>query len=352
MGSSDTDPTTDRSRPSPARVDSTDRLRSIYRHDGPFVSVYLATRPTGRDAEPDLGARWAALRTDLERRGAPLAALEAVDARVALPAPEDTAAIGVLASADGSTVVEYGQEPPRGDVGHLDSLPYVAPVIEWHQRRVPHLVVTVGSGGVDVVSFGDEHLVDLESIDDEPLAAADRIVDAATRISAALVVVAGDRENAAALADRIRPQLPVECRVVTDTSSATVDELADSAVRHTIDTAARRTVALLREHRFLAAHGDAVDGVSDTIAALAAGLADLVLIHDDPADGRRAFFGEAPADLSVEPGPGRVEGRLVDVVIRSAVLSGVAVHIIPSTGPQGPDDDTAALTRAGPGATR
>lgn len=331
-------------------ADGIDRLRSIFGHDGPFVSVYLASLPFLRDSADDLRDRWSAMRSDLEVRCAPQAALDAIEARLGLPAPEDVAAVGILAAADGGTVVEYGLEPPREDVAYIDNLPYVAPLLEWHQRRVPHLVVTANSKGADIAIFGRDHESSLEEHDGSPADVADVVVQRVDTIGAELVIVAGDRSITPALADTVASAVPVGCRVVADTNSRNVDDLADNAVRQVSDTAARKTVGLLQEMRFLAAHGDAVDGVSASVAALCAGDADVVLIHDDPTDGRRAWFGPEAGELSLEPVDGRPDGRLVDAVIREAVLCGADVHIIPSTGPQGPDDDTAVLSRSGPSA--
>ena len=82
----------------PDPVSGTDKLRSIYRRPGPYTTVYLARRPLLPGAEADTAERWATLRADLEAQCAPVEALTAIDARLALPAPEDTSAIAVIAA--------------------------------------------------------------------------------------------------------------------------------------------------------------------------------------------------------------------------------------------------------------
>ena len=141
--------------------------------------------------------------------------------------------------------------------------------------------------------------------------------------------------------------MPIECRVVAEPGAATPDELADATVRHLSDAAARATVGYLRELRFLASHHAAVDGTADTIAALRAGEADVLLIHDDPDDQRRIWTSPNPQDLSLESRPDHpINARLVDAAIRAAITTNTTVHIIPTTGPNGPDDNTAALSHS------
>lgn len=324
------------------------RLMSIYRSPGPYTSVYLSTLPLLPHAAEDLDRRWTLLRRDLEGQCAPDAALKAIDARLALPAPADTAAICVIAAADGSTVVEHGAEPPHVDVGVVDTLPYVGPLLEWHQRRIPHLVVTVDAEGADIVTFGPDHFTDVTTIDGDIETMARLVSKAATAVQARVVVVSGEPETTQPLADAATRICAPGCNIIT--SPRTVpDDLADWTVRHVSDAAARSTVGLLREFRFLAAHDAAVDGTDATIAALVAGTDGTLLIHDDPEDQRRIWIGKAPFQLSAEKNTEcREQARLVDAAIWSAVMQGIDVHVIPRTGPAGPDDDAAVIDRRGP----
>lgn len=333
----------------PRTITATQRLTTAYGHPGPYTTVYLGTRPLLPGNDADTFRRWEVLRQDLEVQGAPRPALDAIEARLGLPAPDDAAAIAVIAAADGATVVDHGLEPPRLDVGVVDTLPYAAPMLEWHQRRVPHLVVTLHEDGADVAVFGLDHYQRLETIDsgDHPMSDEELVVavaDLATAITTELVVVAGHPDDTTNIADRLRRQVQLSCRVVTEPLTLDTDDLADATVRHVSDVAARTTVRYLRERRFLATHGAAVDGVARTLDALATGTADLLLIHDDPRDQRRCWIGTEPRQLSLtDDSVHRYEARLVDAAIRSAVLQDIPVHIIPATGPGGPEDDTAAL---------
>lgn len=334
----DPGPTSDGSRP----IRAVERLRLIYRSEGPFASVYLAAAGSPHDA-------WATIRPDLVEQGATDEAVRAIEARLKLPVPEHTAGHCVIAAADGTTIVDHAADPPHYDLAWVDTLPYAAPLLEWDQRRVAHVVVTVGDDGADITSFDVNHRAETTIHSDEPAGPgpayglADAVAEACAAISARLVVVVGDEAVTGSVSEALVARLPVTCRVVTE-SVDDLDDLVDLVVRHVADTVARTTVAQLRDHRFLRTHEAAVDGVDDTIRALAAGAAERVLIHDDPADQRRLWVGAGPSDLSLTPVDGFVQARLNDAIIRSAVLQGVEVYIIPSTGETGPEDDTAAIT--------
>lgn len=323
-------------------VPVTDRLASLYRRPGPFTSVVLSTQSFLDDHNQPVSVRWSELRVDLESQNAPTKALNAIEARLLLPIPDDTAAIAVLAAADGTTIVDHGLEPPRHDLAVVDALPYAAPLLEWEQRRIPHLVVAIDDHGFDIVLFAADGRDIIES---HPFAPSDAVVpvaDAAARITAELVIVSGPVDVAQPLTDRLTTHLPTSCRVVAVHDDHHPIDLADEVVRLVSDAAARRTVHRLREHRFLEAHDEAVDGVYPTVDALAVGQAERILVHDDPSDQRRVWVGDEPNELAVDHRSTYQQARLVDALIWSAIGQGVPIHITPRTGPTGPDDDTAA----------
>lgn len=336
-------PTND-SAPKHRPVGSTELLATIYRSPGPYVTVYLAI-PALDDDGGDIAQRWRRLRKDLEADEVPAPALEAIDARLALPAPDDSAAVAVIAAVDGTTVVQHGTEPPRADLAVFDTLPYAAPLLEWQQRRVSHLVVVADQTGADVVSFRNDHLTTVDSYPQSGQELAQTVARHIQVIDAELVLVSAVGEANLDLAERIRGAAPISCHVVDERSEPGAVDLADATVREVSDLVARRTVGRLRELRFLTSHDGAVDGTNETIAALADGSAASLLLHDDPRDDRRLWIGSDPRQLSFDEQPEHVQARLVDAAIRSAVLQHIPVNIIPSTGPSGPEDDTAAVLK-------
>lgn len=343
----------------PLAVGAIDRLQTVYRAPGPYATVYLTETGVGPTVTGD-DDYWQQLRSDLARQGATSDALNAIEARLRLPRPNDTAGICVMAAADGTTCVATAFEPPHHDLVVVDSLPYAAPMLEWDQRSVPHVVVTVDRTersdtadvggpvlGGDVVAFGADRYTSLESARGEADKLADLVRDNVLAISARLVIIDGPPAAAQPLLDALATSLPIDARVI-QVESDDADDLAEQTVRYAADTAARATVQRLRTHRFLRTHDAAVDGTADTIAALAGGTAEWILVHDDPADQRRLWIGSEPDAISLEPVNGYEQARLVDAAIRSAVLQDVGVHIIPSTGAGGPDDDIAAILAAAP----
>lgn len=322
-----------------------DRLATIYAAPGPYVSVYLTTQP--EEGAPALFDRWLEVKADLERRDAPEAALASVEARLTLPGPDDTAAVAILAASDGTTVVQHGPDPVWTDVGHLDTLPYATPLVEWHQRTLPHLLVVADTDGADVVSFQADHRSTLDTYELGSERALDEFVLTVARhvtaISAELVLVSAPDDLASHLVEDVQATVGVGCRVVGAPVSDP-DDLADFTVRQVSDVVARRTVGRLRELRFLATHDEVVDGTAETIAALAAGNATRLLLNDDPTETQRVWIGAGPRQISIDEHPDHpVTARLADAAIRSAVLQNIPVHIIPATGPSGPEDNTAAV---------
>jgi len=337
-----------------------EKLRSVYGHPGPYLSVYLQTLEPDEDPTDGpylpMDRRWAALREGLVERNAPTEALDAIEAQLQTQMPEDTAGVAIIVAHDGYTIVDYSLEPPRRDFATVETLPYVAPLLETDQYRIPHLVVTIDGQGAEVVEFGvgqrSTPITTLTGGGEElAKAVAAQMRDAKTE----LVVIAGEAQYCRPLSEALTKLADPECRVVVEDHGSdstdnpdevdTVEELADATVRYVFDTAARTTVDHLREFRFLASHRSAVDGVADTIAALQAGTPDVLLVHDDPEDLRRVWIGPEPIEVSVEHQEGfDADARFVDAAIRSAVAQSIEVHIIPSTGWTGPQDNVAALT--------
>ncbi len=225
----------------------------------------------------------------------------------------------------------------------MDSLPYVAPLLEWDQRRVPHVVVTADGEGADVTTFDADHHNETRTYTNGIHGLVDAIVDQARSIRARLIVVAGEPQYRQPLLEGVATHVPVTCRVVGEEPAPAAD-LADTVVRLVSDTIARTTVEHLRDYRFLRTHEAAADGVDATVNALIDGSAELVLIHDDPDDQRRLWVGTGPGELSFDLVDGYTQARLNDAIIRSAVLQDIEVYIIPSTGVTGPEEDTGAFT--------
>ena len=202
--------------------------------------------------------------------------------------------------------------------------------------------------GVDIVDFHPDRRTEMTSVEGSTAYLTDEISRRARALDCRLIVVGGTPLEAQHLADALVPHVAPRCNVVVELDETT-DGLAASTVRHVSDSVATSTVGFLREFRFLAEHDAAVDGMESTVNALRSGKPGVLLVHDDPTDDRRVWIGPRPADLSVTPVDGwPCTARFVDAAVAAAVASELQIHVIPSTGDDGPTDGVAVIHRDTP----
>jgi Bacterial archaeo-eukaryotic release factor family 2 len=345
-------------------------IAAVFDAPGPFVTVYLGTEPAVEQAAQQSELRWKALRRELAEAGAPDTALAAVDPLVA-DAHTQGRTLAVVANATGALLVRHEPEPPSRDLGRFAGLPSVGPLLEWAQASVPHVVVLADRAGADIVAFtrdgeGRVTTAGQPSGDDPELrksqpggwsqrryqnraenlwdrnarAVADQVTAVVDEIGARLVVVAGDVRAVPAMREHLPERVAGCLREVDGARSpdGSIDEIADDVVKLVATVAAAETVDLLGTFKQEQGQNDlAAEGVAATIAALAAARVDTLLVHDDPDDGRTAWFGPEPGMVAEDAqtvrdlGAGEpAEGRLVDVAIRAAFTTGAAVRVVPS----------------------
>ena len=372
MESSGTTPTGGQS---PAAIPD---IAAVFDGSGPFVTVYLGTEAAVEQAAQQSELRWKTLRRQLEEDGAPGEALAAIDPLVP-EAHHLGRTLAVVADATGIRLVRHEPEPPARDAGWVAPLPRVAPLIEWAQSAVPHLVVLADRAGADIVVFtrradrsgaGEAPVLSVgeESGEDPVLRksnpggwsqrryqnraenqweqnakeVADRVASLADETGARLIVVAGDVRALQLLREHL-PERTLNLAKEVDGSRAPgsgLDEVADDVVKLAATVVAEDSVEFLRQFKQERGQRDlAAEGVKATIEALAAARVDTLLIHDDPDDDRTAWFGPEPGMVAqtkkalTELGvPKPQKARLVDVAIRAAFTTGAAVRIVPSVG--------------------
>jgi hypothetical protein len=83
---------------------------------------------------------WRPIRDALDAAGAPPATLDAIEALVP-EAHRDGQTLAVVADAGGVLLSRNLPDPPARDIGRFAPLPTVAPLLEWQQRTLPHVVV-------------------------------------------------------------------------------------------------------------------------------------------------------------------------------------------------------------------
>ena len=129
-------------------------LQSVYRHEGPFATVYLEARAPSEDAAQQTRLRWNALRERLESAGADGTALDAVGAELEGSAPGEEQANGrVLVAASGVGVVlddAWDAALGAGDDAHWGVLPELGAFARERARAVRALVIRADQQGADV----------------------------------------------------------------------------------------------------------------------------------------------------------------------------------------------------------
>jgi hypothetical protein len=347
-------------------------LTTLVTTDGPFLTVWTGA---GRGDRTDVRRLVDVALRDADTHDPPDEAL--VDALVAeveaVMAPSGAPPAGVVAVADRSSVhlVEQLPHPPRTELARWHSLPSIAPVIEHRQGTVPFVTVVTDRVGADLMWSGshddgstsvagdDDALTKVrkggwshrrmqqraentwENTANDVAAALEEIVG---RVRPRVVTVAGDVRMVQFLRDRLPTQIAALLRDVPGGRSEDGSEQnRDDAVRRWVNTAvAEDTVALLQLFSQERGQQDrAADDVSETLAMLREARVDVLLVHDDPADERVAWFvHDDPSLIAEDAGFLRemghdtpLAGRLVDVAIRSALATGAGIRIVPSNGP-------------------
>jgi Bacterial archaeo-eukaryotic release factor family 2 len=355
-------------------------LVEIASWDGPFLGVLLDTRGSVENPAEYAEHRWKVLREQLVGAGVGPRCLDAVDGFVP-DAHLEGAALSVTATPHGLVHVEHGTEPPAADRGTWTAVPHLVTLVEWRQQTIPYVLVLVDHKGADVLAVSHVHARALAAagVREEPVTKAapggwsqrryqrraentwrDNARDGARvaasladRIGAELVLVAGDDRSRhllvaalpAHLVDRVRA---VEGGRAADGSRERVDEAVARQVR---GIAAQHTASLLET--FHDRHGQArraVDGARDTVAALADGRVETLLVHADAGDERIAWLGRSPRmvaldrhDLPSADAAAAVHGPLVDVAVTETLRSGGGVRVVPAHG--GPAEGIGAILR-------
>ncbi|MEV0267871.1 hypothetical protein AB0H43_03775 [Hamadaea sp. NPDC050747] len=204
------------------------------------------------------------------------------------------------------------------DYAHVGAPPPLAPLLAWRQRH-PAYVVSHQAEPVEVLELARSSGADL------------------------VLATAGDVNDLVNRFRRLDPSITV--RKIGD------GEETDESIQQVLDEYAATTNSEVRLalDAFAVPHSVAVQGVHPTLAALAVGRADTVLVVDDPDDRRTAWFG--PVELCASlPDPVHPErtahgGRLVDVTIRAALLTGARIRILSDEQARGLRGGLGALLR-------
>lgn len=346
-----------------------EQIARLSQADGPFVTVYLDARSDQPQAQQQLQTRWKTVRSQLSAEGATDDDLAAIDAVV-----DDDAHVGgdtfAAVAAGGRVLLARNlPEPPSADAGYLGLLPRAGTLLETAQTLLPHLVVLVDRTGADVYGFtasGDSveeevtgpsqgpHVERvaaggwsqrryqeraIQAWEENAREVADEVAALAKEIGARLVVVGGDDHAVHFLKEHLPGELRVEELEGGSRHPGADVDLEAEGVKRLVDTVvAEETVAVLRAFKEeKGQHDRYADGPARVFEALQTASVETLLVHDDPADDRTAWFGpEGPhlgmqeSDLAAMGVEHPHQGRLVDIAIRSALQTSANVRVVPS----------------------
>lgn len=346
-------------------VDAPD-LSDLVSQPGPFLSLVLTTEAEIDNAAHRNELRWRQVRDELSGQGAPGDLLAQVDALV----PEahlKGQTLVVVGGPHGPAHVGQWPTRPFRELARWAPVPSLGPVLERRQEFPAHVLVVADRNGADITAVRhDAARLQLEAGHQEEALprvhaggwserrfqeraqnswahnardVAHRVADLVDRVDARLVIVAGDVRALQLL----RADLPddVAALVAEVEGSRAADGAPDvhpaQVERLLAEVVARDTAAMVEKlAEEVGQHDRGRVGVAGTIAALSAAQVQVLLVRDDPDDERTAWFGDDPlvAGLRRSDLDGLVEhpqeGRLVDVLIRSALAGGAGVRILPA----------------------
>lgn len=323
-----------------------DELRTVVAGDGPFLSVYV-------DLSDRSSAPHRRFLESVDREQVPTHVIDRVEGLIHTAEHGDDGLFACLASSQGPLVATSYPDPPIHDVIETAALPRLAPIIESEQGLIHHLIAIVDDVGLTLIAAPRHGQPVRETmIGNNPDGAAELIARVAQMTDTSLVVIVGSSDMLDAIHPLVLRDGRLFCPVLrlesNGTSGSQSHELADELVRQVADRSARRVVDALRVYRYFESHDAGLDGVVATVEALRDGRASMLLVHDDPDDERQGWFGSVPTQLghdlagvgdsfaAPQDQAGRQvrQGRLVDVVIRSALAQNVPIMVVPAL----PDD--------------
>lgn len=355
-------------------------LADIVLGDGPFATVQMAVDVKIENAAQRNELRWKGARDDLAAQGAPDAALSGIDALVPDAHLEGQTLI-VVADTSGVRHASHWPEPPVRELARWAPLPTLGPVLRWRQASPPYVTVVADRTGADIhgVRPGRPDLEETAEGRERPIRkvqaggwshrryqqraettwvdnareVAEAVERMVARVNARVVVVAGEVRAMQALRNELSDHAETLLREVAgsrsdDSGPAIAD---DDLGRVLADVTSHDTEVLLAEMAEERGQQDrASEGVTATVNALSMGQVEVLLVHDDPEDGRMAWFGPEPVNVGTSPADLRAmgvvdpqQGRLGDVLIRAALGTGAGVRILPDA--QGLADGVGAILR-------
>jgi Bacterial archaeo-eukaryotic release factor family 2 len=353
-------------------------IRQLYKHPGPFATVYFDGSRDTEQGQHEVDLRWRALRAELAQAGAVKSVLAAMDA-----AENSDAPVGgrhghlLVANADGVLLDETTDSPPLQSYASWAPLPHLMPFLARRAEVVPHVVVLTDRTGANVyvnagyteIKLGRDESAEVSGsehfpvhktgrdtwserhfqnrVDNNWAENAENVADSVNKhvhdADAQLVLVAGEVRARAlvmhALADRLPPRVEI-----AETSAG---GRADGAALEPVQQAAHDAILRIRwRHRRTVldklrqgiGRGDyAITGIGPVLEAIRRGEVETLVISDDPSSTERVWIGDEPLLLAADRQQlanfgvtDPEQDRLDSALVRAVAGSGADLLITPN----------------------
>lgn len=367
---------------------STAAWTDVYRHEGPFSTVYLDVSRDTESGSREVELRWREQRETLAQAGAPEADLAALEASVT--AEMAPGRHGMVAVAGGEELLfqDFLTNPPRRPGASFAPLPNLMPYLAQSIDRIPYLLVVTDHSGAElsaVQRFGGE----LPPVDDTEIhpdrnpvhktgrdvwderhfqnrvennwtanarEAADAVVERVRSTGVQLVVVAGEPQARSLLVHQLQEHLPPRAVAVEAEQGqprpGTAGELLTEEVRDAVlrQVWRHRRELLERLQQNLGRQQYAAAGVPEVVAALRSAAVDTLIVSDDPSSTLHAYIGPEPVHLALSESDLKdmgvsdaKEDRLDAALLRAAAGTGAHVLVTPNAHDYLPDGIAALL---------
>lgn len=355
-------------------------LRTLVEREGPFASCYVPLDAETRLNSEALGIEAKNVRRALTSADVPAELADKVEEAMRQPVPADPPGGGtrvVITAGDEVVVDDWLPIMVPQAMVHVDPLPRITPMIEATQLAVPHVIVLADRVGAELTAVGPEDDTVTETVEGSTLhihrghpggwsqrrfqqraenrwesnaaEVAEEVGRLCDQVGARLVAVAGDERAAGFLTEHLPTRYqPMVVPLEGSRHDSDPDQIGAEVARQIATIAASDTVELLHRWRSAEGAGNGTSGPEDTVVALRQALAAELLVHDDPEDDRIAYYAPDGLFLSLReddrPGEDALPtARLIDAAVRSALLGGAEVRVVPRGG--GPDGSLGAIRR-------
>lgn len=342
-------------------------LVELLRQRGRVVTCYMNTDVAHEDAVRRCEIRWKDLSRELTDQGANTADIEAARAAFESVRRQGPAVCAVVSGGE-VLLAEVGPGEVAKDHGYAGPLPALGTLLTWRQHDVAYITVACDHAGADIAVLSpgeaftatagdaDRHDPELhkfggggwshrryqervENTWERNAKAVTSVLERLVKaVSPRLVIYGGDPRSCAFLEGEAGPVLgPLMQRVELSRAADGSDSL--HAVHRAVETAvAADTAHLLAQAKELRSKSMVASGPDEVLDALTDCRAEVLLLHDDLADGRRAYLSRSPLLASLDrraiegvaADADIAEARLVDVAVAAAFLSGASLRMVPA----------------------